>query len=62
MVVNIESYMGSHVIFNLLNNLGKSNKMRGLLRISSHFDNTFFKFKNVRQMLDLMHHMTFKIF
>ena len=34
-----ESYMSAHVLLNLLNELGKSDKMRGLLSILSLFRN-----------------------
>ena len=46
------SYMGAHVLLNLLM-LGKRDKMRGLLTILSLFRNKFSKFNNTRaQMLD----------
>ena len=41
------SYMSAHVLLNLLNELGKRDKMRGLLRISSLFRNEF-KFNNTK--------------
>ena len=36
----------AHVLLNLLKELGKSDKMRGLLSILSRFRNEFNKFKN----------------
>ena len=38
------SYMSAHVLLNLLNELGKRDKMRGLPRILSLFRNEFNKF------------------
>ena len=40
------SYMSAHVLFNLLNELGKRDKMRGLPSILSLFRNEFNKFNN----------------
>ena len=37
--------MSTHVLLNLLNELGKRDKMRGLLSILSHFCNGFNKLK-----------------
>ena len=42
------SYMSAHVLLNLLNELGKGDKMRGLPSILSLFRNEFNKFKNTR--------------
>ena len=51
--------MSAHVLFNLLNELGKTDKMRGLLSILSLFRNEFNKFNNTRaRMLDSIYHMT----
>ena len=50
----IGSYMSAHVLLNLLNELGKIYKMRGLLSISSLFRNEFNKFNNTRARLALM--------
>ena len=51
--------MSANVLFNLLNELGKRDKMRGLLSILSLFHNKFNKFNNTRaQMLDSIYHMT----
>ena len=53
------SYMSAHVLLNLLNELGKRDKMRGLLSILSLFHNEFNKFNNTRvRMLDSIYHMT----
>ena len=44
--------MSDHVLLNLLNVLGKRDKMRG-------FRNIFYKFNNTRaRMLDSIYHMT----
>ena len=40
--------MSAHVLLNLLNELGKRVKMRGLSSISSLFRNEFNKFNNTR--------------
>ena len=51
--------MSSHVLLNLLNELGKRDKMRGLPSILSLFRNEFNKFNNIRaRMLDSICHMT----
>ena len=53
------SYMSAHVLLNLLNELGKIDKMRGLPSILSLFRNEFNKFNNTRaRMLDSIYHMT----
>ena len=53
------SYMSAHVLLNLLNELGKREKMRGLPSILSLFCNEFNKFNNTRaRMLDSIYHMT----
>ena len=47
---------------NLLNNLGKRDKMRGLSSILSLFRNKFNKFNNTgARMLDSNYHMTLKL-
>ena len=52
------SYKIAHVLLNLLNELGKRYKMRGLPSILSLFRNEFNKFNNTgARMLD----MTFKL-
>ena len=51
--------MSAHVLLNLLNELGKRDKMRGLPSILSLFRNEFNKFYNTRaRMLDSIYHMT----
>ena len=45
--------MSAHVLLNLLNELGKRDKMQGLPSILSLFPNEFNKFNNTRaRMLD----------
>ena len=54
--VNRGSYMSAHVLLNLLNELRKRDKMRGLSSILSLFRNEFNKFNNTRaRMLSLVH-------
>ena len=51
--------MSAHVLLNLLNQLGKRDKMRGLPSILSLFRNRFNKFNNTRaRMLDSVYHVT----
>ena len=51
--------MNAHVLLNLLNKLGKRDKMRGLPSILSLFRNEFNKFNNTRaRLLDSIYHMT----
>ena len=51
--------MSAHVLLNLLNELGKRDKMRGLPSILSLFPNEFNKFNNTRvRMLDSIYHIT----
>ena len=51
--------MSAHVLLNLLNELGKRDKLRGLPSILSLFRNEFNKFNNTRaRMLDSIYHMT----
>ena len=51
--------MSDNVLLNLLNELGKSDKMRGLPNILLLFRNEFNKFNNTRaRMLDSIYHMT----
>ena len=57
--INRGSYMSAHVLLNLLNELGKRDKMRGLPSILSLFRNEFNKFNNTRaRILDYIYHMT----
>ena len=59
--INRGSYMSAHVLLNLLNELGKRDKMRGLPSILSLFRNEFNKFNNTRsRMLDSFYHMTLR--
>ena len=52
--------MSAHVLLNLLNEVGESDKTRGLPRL---FINEFNKFNNTgAQMLDSIYHMTLKLF
>ena len=54
------SYMSVHVLLNLLNELGKRDKMRGLPSILSLFRNEFNKFNNTRaRMIDSIYHIKF---
>ena len=56
------SYMSAHVLLNLLNELGKRDKMGGLPSILSLFRNEFDKFNNTRaRMLDSFYHMTLRL-
>ena len=53
--------MSGHVLLNLLNKLGKRDKMRGLPNILSLFCNQFNKFNNTRaRMLDSNYHMALR--
>ena len=57
--INIGSNMSAHVLLKLLNELRKSDKMRGLLRNLSFFHNELNKFNDTRaRMLDSIYHMT----
>ena len=52
--------MSAHALLNLLNELGKRDKMRGLPSILSLFRNEFNKFNNTRErMLDSIYHHKF---
>ena len=54
--------MGAHVLLNVLNELVKSDKMRGLPSILSGFSNEFDKFNNTEaRMLDSIYYMSFKV-
>ena len=51
--------MSAHVLLNLLNELGKRDKMRGLPSILSLFRNKFNKFHDTRaRMVGFIYHMT----
>ena len=54
--------MSAHVLINLLNELRKRDKMRGLPSILSLFHNEFNKFNNTRaRMLDYFDHTSLKV-
>ena len=54
--------MSVHVLLNLFNELGKSDKMRGLPGILSLFRNEFNKFNNARaRTLESIYHMTLRL-
>ena len=54
--------MSSHVVLNLLNELGKRDKIRGLQSTLCLFRNEFNKFNKTRaRMLDSIYPMTLKI-
>ena len=55
--------MSAHVLLNLSNELGKSDKMRGLPNILLFFRNKFNKFNNTgARMLDSFYHVTLELF
>ena len=55
--------MSAHGLLNLLNELRKRDKMRGLPNMISLFRNEFNKFNNTgARILDSINHMTFKSF
>ena len=54
--------MSVHVLLNLLNELGKRDKMRGVSSILSLFGNEFYKFNNTRAlMLDSIYYMALRL-
>ena len=54
-------YMSARVIFNLLNEFGQNDKMRGFVEILSFFPNDFNKFKNTwARVQDSIYNMTLK--
>ena len=54
--------MSAQVLLNLLNELGKRDKMRGLPRILSLFCNEFNKSSNTRaRILGSIYHMTLRL-
>ena len=56
------SYMSAQVSLNFSKELGKRDKMRGLLSILSLFSNVFNKFNNTKAgMLDSTYHMTLRL-
>ena len=55
--------MSAPILLNLLNELGKRDKMQGLARILFLFHNEFNKFNKIRAiMLDSIYHMTLRLF
>ena len=53
--------MSAHVLFNLLNEFGKRDKMQGLPSFLSLFRNEFNNINNARtRMLDFIYHMTLR--
>ena len=59
---NRGSYMSAHVLLNVLNELRKRDKMRGLPSILSLFRDEFNKLNNTRaRMLDSIYHMTLRL-
>ena len=60
--INSGSYRCAHVLLNLLNELRKRDKMRGMPSILSLFHNKFNKSNNTgARMLDSIYHMTLKL-
>ena len=54
--------MSAHVLLNLLNELGKRDKMRGLPSILSLFCDEFNKFNKTRaRMLNSFYHMALRL-
>ena len=61
--MNVRYYLSNIILLNLLNELGKRDKMRGLPSILSLFCNEFNKFNNTRaRMLDTIYHMTLRYY
>ena len=61
-IINRGSYISAHVLLNLLKELRKRVKVRGLPSILSLFCNKFNKFNNTRAlMLDYIYHMTLRL-
>ena len=59
---NRGTYMSAHVLLNLLNELGKRDKMRGLPSFLSLFRNEFNKFNNTSaRMLDSIYRVTLRL-
>ena len=54
--------MSAHVLLNVLHELRKRDKIRGLPSIISLFSNEFNKFNNTRaRLLDSIYHMTLRL-
>ena len=61
-LIHRETYTSAHVLSNLLNELRKSDKMRGLPSILSLFCNELNKFNNTGAlMLDYFYQMTLRL-
>ena len=61
-IIKKGSYMSAHVLLNLLSELKKNDKMRGVSSILSLFCNEFNKFNNTRaRMLDYIYHTTIRL-
>ena len=63
-LLNLLNELGKRdkMLLNLLNELGKRDKMRGLPSILSLFRNEFNKFNNTRaRMFDSIYHMTLRL-
>ena len=59
---NRGSYIIAHVLLNLLNELWKRDKKRGLSRILALFRDEFNKFNKTKaRMLDSIYHMTLRL-
>ena len=58
-IINRGSYMSAHVLLNLLNELRKRDKMRGVPSILSFFRNEFnkFKFRSTNDRFYLSHYI-----
>ena len=52
--------MRAHVLLNLINELGKRDKMRGLSSNLSFFRNEFYKFNNTRARMLYYGYMTLR--
>ena len=62
LILNRGSYMRAHVLLNLLNELGKRDKMRGLPSILSLFRNELNKFNITRaRIMDSIYHVTLRL-
>ena len=56
------SNRSAHILLNLLNQLGKRHKMRGLSSSLNLFRNEFNKFNNIKaRVLDYIYHMTLRL-
>ena len=60
--LNRGSYMSAHVLLNLLSELGKRHKMRGLLSIYVFFTTSLIINNTGAQMLGTFYHITLGLF